>query len=187
MWVGLLTILAGSVTAMATPRWRGGPNLSRSPVMGFAVDPLAASALSRGERSFLERAAELSSKQMEMARVAVSRATSSDVRTYAQLLAADHRQISDSLNGLRRKKGTMLDETPAVESTDEDPLSAMVGGDFDREFVRRATEAEAKTLMLFEELMSDAKDTDVRELIGTCLPMLREHRNRGTELKKGLE
>ncbi|MDO8540320.1 MAG: DUF4142 domain-containing protein [Opitutaceae bacterium] len=188
--LGVAGFLASSISAVAAPQWRARPVFARSVAFAFAAEPLATDALRPVERTFLEQAAELSRQQIRFARLAVSQASSSDVRSFAQQLAGDHRQISDSIEGLRRKKGSMLEEkekSPDAVPEGFQELAQKTGADFDREFVRLTAQMQARELTLFEEAMSDAKDNEVRDLVGTYLPMIREHQNRGTELKKTFE
>jgi putative membrane protein len=183
-----LTLLAGATTASAALPWRIAPAFGRSMTAGMAAEPQAASALRPVEHAFLQRAAELSREQLQLAKLAVGQATSSDVRTYAQQVASDYRQIDDSLEALRRRKGTAREVeepgAPVQNSEDFQHLAQQSGPDFDREFVRIAGDLQAIVLTLFEEVMAEAKDSEVRDLIGNYLPVLRGHRNRTTELRK---
>lgn len=164
------------------------PFAGESLIGSDGVDALATDALRPVERAFLEKAAQLSRQQIQLAQLAVSQATGSDVRTYAQQMAGDHRQIGDSIEALRRKKGTSAGGSPeAVVPESFQQLAQKSGGDFDREFVRLAGDLQATLLTLFEEVMADAKDPEVRELAGAHLPTLRDHQNRATELKKAYD
>lgn len=172
-------------TLGASPRWRA-PMATQNLIFGFAGQPLAAEGLTSLERSFLDRAGELTRHQGALSQLAVGRGSSSEVREVAQLLVLDSRQINDSVAALRQKN-------PAGETSNvEDPeifrqLSQLPDGvDFDRGFVQRAAAIESDLLALFEEVMAGAKDAAVRDLVGTHLPALREHRNRLLELKKNL-
>lgn len=174
-----------AVSASAAPRWRSGPDLAKNLVLGFAALPLASDALRPVERTFLEKAAASSRQQMRLAKLALSQAVSSDIRTYAQQIASDNRQLNDSVEDLLRKKGISPDQIASDVATETyTQLAVSAGSDFDREFLRLAGDMHGNALTLFEEVMADAKDEDVRELVGTYLPVLRNHRNRGTELAK---
>lgn len=184
----LVVSIPGAVARNSAGSLARMPVIGESHVAGTLVDVLAAESLRPVERTFLEKAASLSRQQIQLAQLAVSQSTGSDVRTYAQQVASDHRQISDSIEGLRRKKGVSAGSaTDAVVTESHQRLAQKTGGDFDREFVRLAGELQASALTLFEEVMADAKDVDVRELAGTYLPVLREHQNRVTELKKAYD
>lgn len=184
----LVSFAAAASSLHSAAPARRAPSAGDSLVSLIMVEPIATDVLRPAERTFLERAAELSRQQTQLARVAVSQAASSDVRTYAQLVASDHRQISDSLDALRRKRGVSgssgsVDPAPASYPG----LADKSGADFDREFVRISAELQNGLLRLFEEVMADAKDPEIREFVGGSLPVLREHQNRATELKKAYD
>src|ERR1043166_8477030 len=63
---------------------------------GAELDSLATDTLRPSERAFLREATEMSRTDLRMAQLAVGQATSSDLRTYAQQLMTDYRQIADS-------------------------------------------------------------------------------------------
>lgn len=177
-------MLADISFAVGTPRNRL-PTLSDSLVSLMLVEPVATTQLGAAERIFLEKAAELSRRQLELARLGVSQTTSSDIRSFAQQIASDHRQIGESIRALRQRRGVSAGAEKTAVAADSNPLFAQKSGaEFDREFVRVAAELQNDALRLFEEVMADAKDTEVRDLIGSYLPTLRDHQNRGTELKK---
>ena len=185
---------AVTVTTTAAPPWRG--PAARSFIRSFAAEPLATDTLRPVERNFLEKAAQLSREEVALARIAVSQAASTDVRALAQQIAADHTQLNDSIEALRRRKGAAApgtdkekenNKTPDITSEASQKLAQKSGADFDKEFVRVISEMHTQTVTLFEEAMADAKDTDVRELAGAHLPTLRDHQNRITELRKALE
>src|SRR5688572_17071673 len=72
-------------------------------------DPLAAGdTLRPTERAFLRQALEVTRQQRALAQVGTAQATSSDLRSFAQQLASDTRQLADSIEGVARKKGVVL-------------------------------------------------------------------------------
>jgi putative membrane protein len=182
-----------AVAATAAPRWRG--PAARSFVRSFAAEPLATDTLRPTERSFLEKAADLSRDEVQIARLAVAQATSTDIRAFAQQIAADHKQLNDSVEALRRRKGSAAPGTgekengkgPEITTEASQKLAQKTGADFDKEFIRVIGQLHTSAVTLFEEAMADAKDGDVRDLAGSYLPTLRDHQNRITELRKTLE
>jgi predicted outer membrane protein len=160
---------------------------SRSLVAGIGPEFFAADILRPSEQTFLEKVSALSGDEMRMAQLGVAQAASSDVRSFAQTLVTDQRQLHDAVEALRQRKGAVktsqLDKIPEKYQR----LAAKSGGDFDREFIRAAGDADGAMLAWFEQALADAKDDDVRELAGTFLPMLREHGNRLIELRRALE
>jgi predicted outer membrane protein len=73
---------------------------------------------------------------------------------------------------------------PDVAPGEFDGLARKAGADFDRELMVQLGASHEKLLKLFEQVLSDAKDADVRDLAGTYLPMVRAHLNRARALQK---
>jgi putative membrane protein len=185
--LGLVLVFAAALdlSVQAAPRRR--PS-ARNLMLNFGAEALATDTLRPSERTFLEKAAAFSSEEVQLARLAISQATGSEVKAFAQQLAADHKQISDSIESLRRKKGATFEAAAGeVISEAAQKLGQKTGADFDREFVRVLAGVHADAVMLFEHAMADAKDTDIRDMLGSYLPMLRDHQNKVNELRKALE
>lgn len=180
----LIFTAAGLGSAASAATWRG--PVAKNLVNRFA-ETLATDALRPSERTFLEKAAALSREEIRLARLAVSQATGSEVKALAQQIAIDHQQINDAVEGLRRKKGAVEEASVDVVSESSQKLAQKNGADFDREFVRLIADTHSEAVMLFERSMSVARDSDVRDLLGAYLPVLRDHQNKISELRKALE
>jgi putative membrane protein len=147
----------------------------------------AADELRASERAFLDKAAEVTRQEMRLAEVGVSQAGSSDVRSHATQLAGDSRRLSDALEDMMRRKGTMAGAPVGGTSESYRRLLEKTGRDFDREFVRTATDLAGNVLTLFEQAAANAKDEDVRSFASAQLPLLRDLRNRAVALKQAVE
>lgn len=160
---------------------------TRSWMNGFAAEPLANDALRANERAFLAKAVETTQQQMRLAEVGASQAESTEVRSHALQLAADYRDLNTALEVLIRRKGGLPGAPVGGTSENFQKLIAKSGGEFDREFVRIASQASSDVMNLFENAAADAKDADVRELAASELPVLRNHRNTIAGLKRTLD
>lgn len=167
--------------------WRRGFQTTLA-LVATAATLVAAEALRPNERTFLEKATESARQQLRLADIRTSQATSSELRSHASQLTADYRDLSDSLEALIRRKGGLPPGAPVGTSSETyQKLSARPAEEFDREFVRIASNLSEGVLALFEQAANDAKDPDVRDFATAQLPTLREHRNRSVELKKTFE
>jgi putative membrane protein len=166
---------------------RADPKMRVVMARSFAGEALATDALRPAERTFLERAAALARGELRLARLAVGQAVGSDVRSFATQLATDHQALVDAMEALRRRKGATAAPVTGPAAEESDPLAGRSGPEFDRAFVRTITEQHEELLTLFEQAASEARDADVRELAGSALPTLRDHRNKLVELRKALE
>jgi predicted outer membrane protein len=73
--------------------------------------------LKRGDRRFITKAAESNQKEIALAQLAADQATRPEVRSYAQQLVAEHRQLGRELAKLADEKGIALEEPAAGETT----------------------------------------------------------------------
>jgi putative membrane protein len=170
------------VPAVARP----GP-VVRVAAVNRVVEPLATDALRPAEQVFVEKALASSGQQIRLADLGANQASSADVRAHASQLAADYRELSDTLQALVRRKGGVAGAPVGGSSENYQKLAARSGSDFDREFVRLASELSESVMNLFQQAANDAKDPEVRAFASAQLPMLRAHRNRSVELKQAVE
>ena len=182
----LVMVLGASGNAVAAARSQVRHVSARNLASGFVAEPVASSDLRPAERAFLNQAVETSRQQMRLAEVGASQADNSEVRSRAQQLAGDYKQIDEALEALLRRKGGIANAPVGGTSETYQKLVANAGANFDREFVRVAAQLNQSTLSLFEQAASDAKDPDVREFAAAQLPVLRAHRTAIMALKKTL-
>jgi putative membrane protein len=166
----------------------------RPPVAMFAsvakaaeFDPLTADNLRASERAFVRQAAEVLRAESRAAQLGVTQATSADLRAFAQQVVGDNRTISNAIDALARQKGVVL--LPPAEATTNTygKLSELAAADFDKAFVRMMSDMQEETVKVFERALADAKDTDVKDLAGSYLPLARDHLNKVRDLRKSFE
>jgi putative membrane protein len=180
-----VTIGAGTSALATTTSGRVRHVVARSMIQGYVAQPLASDATRPAERSFLQKAIESGRLQLQLAELGASQATSTEVRSHAEQLKSDNRQLVDAVDAVMQRRGVgSLEPTGRPTEDAYMRLSKRASGEFDREFVRVMAEVHEQTINLFEHAAGEAKDADVRELAAAQLPMLRAHRNRITELKK---
>jgi predicted outer membrane protein len=186
--IATLVVLIGStMAAEAASSLRVRQVSARNLTRGFTAEALAANDLRPVERAFLAKAVETSRQQMRLAEIGVSQATRSEVRSHAQQLATDYRSLNTALEALVRRKGATAGAPVGGPSETYQKLVAQAGANFDREFVRAVARLTDDVLALFEQVASDAKDTEIRELAAAQLPVLRAHRSEVTELQKTID
>lgn len=185
-WIPLCAVLSTATLATAATPLRTRQVAAISMLRGHVAEPLAADTVRPAERAFLEKAVEASRLQMRLAELGASQAANSEVRSHAEQLKSDNRQLTDALTSLSQKKAATAPARPAVEPASDvyARIAEKSGADFDREFIRVMATLHEDTISLFEQAAADSKDADVRDLAAAQLPMLRAHLNRITELKK---
>jgi putative membrane protein len=157
-----------------------------APTASTSAGAESSTALRPNETAFLQDATAGGRAATELARLAVSQASSSSLRDLAQQMLGDYTQINNALEGLARRKAVTLPLSPTGFSSDFRQLSARTGQNFDRAYVHTIGETSQRELRLFESAVANAKDADVRDLAGSLLPVLRDHVNKLIELQKAM-
>lgn len=133
--------------------------------------------LSAQDREFVTRAAQSGLAEVESSRIAVTQATSEEVRAYAQRMVRDHSATNEELMRLARGKG--IEVSPMLDAEHRaqvDALQAKSGADFDRAYLQdMGVRAHQDAVSLFERQARDGSDPDLRAFAARTLVGLREH------------
>jgi putative membrane protein len=133
--------------------------------------------LSSADQTFLENAAQGSYAEIQGSQMALDKSTSTDVRSFAQLMIKDHTAANQKLSALAKRKGYNPPTGPSViQATELKTLGLLSGNTFDKTYVDRiGVAAHEATIRQFEKAASDANDSDIRTFARTMLPDLRHH------------
>ncbi|HST23263.1 MAG TPA: DUF4142 domain-containing protein [Blastocatellia bacterium] len=134
-----------------------------------------ASMLSSSDKKFVMETAQGGMMEVELAKLAVDKASSEEVKQYAQRLVDDHTKANDELTQLASQKGVMVSHDEKAMMKGKDKLSKLSGAAFDREFMNLMIKDHTKEVKEFEEASNKSKDTDVKDWAAKTLPTLREH------------
>lgn len=140
------------------------------------VAPPAPAPATGEERAFLSRLAERSLYDIEVSRLAAARATSPQVRSYAQSLAAHRVQSWQQLGALMRARGIHVPtRLEGAAATKLQRLAAVPpSADFDAAYVRVVgVEDHAETIALLERTRLETRDPQLAAWIDRSLPVLR--------------
>lgn len=130
--------------------------------------------LSWSDRRFVNKTAEGNQDEVQLAQLALQRASNPDVRQFAQKLLSDHTSMGSELSSLASTKNVKLDKDDG-QSREYKRLSNRSGQDFDREFVDHMVDDHEKDIKDFEKASTDAKDTELRNFASKHLADLRQH------------
>ncbi len=133
--------------------------------------------LSAHDRDFLMKAAQGGMLEVEAARLAMDRAASNDVKTFAQTLMQDHTAANEKLQRIAAEKGVDLPkQLDAKHKADIDRLSKLNGEAFDRAFLQHmGLRDHKKDISEFEAEAKHGKDAVVKGFAEETLPTLRKH------------
>src|SRR5438477_3524960 len=134
------------------------------------------SSLNAEEKRFFITAVQANLSEIRAAQLALTKATSNDVRNLANRIVADHFTANQQLKQLAITKGVAL---PAVTTKEPnrtaDELADKVGKDFDRAFIEAMIRDHEKAIGEFQKESQQAHDPDLKTWVIATLPTLQVH------------
>lgn len=147
----------------------------------------AEEASSQPDDFFLVQVSHLNASEIEAGRLAVQRASNSEVRQYGQMMIDEHTLANTELTELAELRDVTLPNEPDqlhVQLTDH--LAELSGPQFDREYISAMVGDHARALAMFEDKARFANDPEIRRWAQQQVPILREHLRRAQELNRRL-
>lgn len=129
-----------------------------------------------GELAFMMTAAPGGLSEVELGRLAVKHAASSEVKAFAEEMIVDHSKAGRKLEALAMKKKVTLPSelTPQQKQTME-KLTKLSGGEFDRAYVSAMVTAHEADVAAFQNVAQNGTDADVKAFAAGTLPTLEKH------------
>ncbi|HCH38876.1 DUF4142 domain-containing protein [Leclercia sp. M50] len=141
--------------------------------------------LSSGDEKALKDMAQANINEVAAAKIALSKAQSSDVKAFAQKMVDDHGNALTKVQAVAEKKGVTLPTEPdAQHKAMADKLEKASGDDFDKMYMENAGTKDHK--MVLSKLQSDAKnikDPDVKALADEHTPVVEQHLKSAEQMK----
>lgn len=167
--VGLLTLLCATASAQNT----------NSSTMGGQGGSMGQKKmmLSSTDRKFMMDAAAGGMAEVEMGRLALEKASSDDVKKYAQQMIDDHTKANEELMQVASTKGVTLPSGPdAKHMALMQKMRGMSGAEFDRMYIKESgVNDHAKMEKLFQKESTGGKDADARAFAAKTLPTVQMH------------
>ncbi len=128
------------------------------------------------DAKFVKGAASGGMFEVKSSELAGDRATSADVKKFAEHMVRDHGKANKELMDLCSKKGIEAPkEMQPQDKTAIEKLSSLQGAEFDRAFMKAQLAAHKEAVALFEEEAKNGKDQELRSWAEKTLPTLRDH------------
>jgi putative membrane protein len=132
--------------------------------------------LSSQDQKFIMEAAAGGMEEVELGRLAVQKAASTDVKNFGQRMVDDHGKANAQLKSIAAQKGVTLPAAlPADKKRDMDHLSKLSGAEFDKMYMSHMLKDHKKDVSEFEKQASKGNDSSVKSFAQQTLPTLREH------------
>ena len=146
-----------------------------------------AQSVAEDDAGFLKQAAHNGHAEVESGKLAQDKASSAQVKAYAQRMVDDHTKAHAELEQLAASKGVALPKTPdAAQQEKLKALGALSGAEFDRQYVEQmGVAAHEQTIALFQRGASNARDPQIKAYAAGLLPSLQHHLEMARALKSG--
>jgi putative membrane protein len=122
-------------------------------------------------------------KEVALGKMAQEKATSSEVRAYAEQLVEDHTSADNMVVAMARKTGVRLHEA-AQRKPLAQKLSSTSGAGFDRLFLQQTSSDHERLIRELQQEREDASDDEIEALIDKIMPILEQHRDLAQILMK---
>lgn len=140
-----------------------------------AIQP-APTVLSIADRHFVDTAATDGKAEVEMGRLAAAKATSPEVRDFANRMVSDHSRANDQLVGIAR----LLNATPPNSIAPKhqqalDRLNAAAAPQFDMQYMNHQVRDHVAAVALFRKEANEGQNPTLKQFAASTLPTLEDH------------
>ncbi|WP_280156240.1 DUF4142 domain-containing protein [Piscinibacter sp. XHJ-5] len=141
--------------------------------------------LASADVAFLKQAAQGGLAEVESSKLAVSKASNTQVKGFAQQMVDDHTKANEELKALASAKGVALPTEPSVaQKAKLKLLESADGASFDRRYAdSMGVAAHEDTVKLFQKASTSAADPQVKAFATKTLPTLQHHLQMAKDLK----
>lgn len=182
----VLAVLAAAPAAHASARGQA-PAPAVPPATPAPAAPAEAAAPdpSLAPDAFLKEVARIDLLQLELGRMAASRAEGKAVREYGQRMLTNHTAIQAIIARLAGKEGIALPAAPGDEGAEAmRRLDALRGVEFDKAYVMFVAEAHPRTLAMFRWQADNGADAEVKAFAAQTAPIVGTHARLGDLLNQ---
>jgi len=126
--------------------------------------------------NFWTTAAQGGMAEVELGKLAASKATNPEVKQFAQMMVTDHTKANTELKTLAAKKSvTLPTEVSSSHKSLMEDLNKKTGADFDKAYVDAMVDDHEEDVEFFKDKSEDSSDADVKAFAAKTLPTLQKH------------
>lgn len=134
------------------------------------------SAKGGADHRFAMEAAQGGLAEVELGRLAQQKASSEDVKQFAQRMIDDHTKANDQLKAAAQQSGiTLPTDTDAKHKAMMTHMQSLSGEAFDRAYMQHMVQDHKKDVAEFQKEANRGSDTNIKQFAQTALPTLEQH------------
>ena len=152
--------------------------------IGF-VSPALAASLSSADHDFLVSTAQGATYELAVAKLALTKATRGDIKSYARTMVTDHKSLNPKLHQLARQNGVDLPTAMTDEKQQSyDHLKSLDGKAFETAFVNGETEDNGTDVATEQRKIETTDNPHVEALVGQLKQSDTRHAKPGKTLQQ---
>jgi len=138
--------------------------------------PAAGAPTKVDDKKFVKEAALGGLTEVELGKVAAEKASSPEVKQFAQKMVDDHTKANEQLKQIASKSNIPIADTlDSKHQSRIDKLSKLSGPDFDKAYVKDQVKDHEKDVKEFQAEAQGGTDPNVKSFAASTLPVLQEH------------
>jgi putative membrane protein len=128
-------------------------------------------------QDFADKAGVANMFEIESSKAALEKASSDDVKTFAQKMVDDHTKAGEAMKTAADSQGGITVPTELDDAHQQmlDQLNGASGADFDTLYIQMQTDAHKQAVALFDAFSKNGEDGALKDFAGKTLPTLQEH------------
>ncbi|MDQ3395127.1 MAG: DUF4142 domain-containing protein [Bacteroidota bacterium] len=140
------------------------------------------------DSEFVVEAASNSMMEVELGQLAVQKATSQEVKNFAQKIVNDHSAANEKLKIIAQKKNIALpNAVPNDHKKHIDDLREKSGKEFDKEYMNLMVDEHKSDIDKYEGASGDLNDSEIKKWANETLSTLRQHKVEAERINETLK
>lgn len=136
----------------------------------------AHASISGSDTKFMQKAAGGGLAEVELGKLAQQKAMHAEVKQFANRMVEDHAKANAKLEKIASANNVQLPAGVDKKTRKEmDKLSKLIGGDFDREYMKHMVKDHKEDVEDFRKEAKSHEDSEVKAFAQETLPTLEEH------------
>lgn len=128
-----------------------------------------------GTLNFIKTASIAGMTEVKAGKLATNKSNSSNVKSFANRMVADHSKANDQLMQLIKSKNWDITPPSDAETNPDKMLTGASGAAFDKAYVTMMVQDHQKAVALFENAANTVQDADIKAFAKQTLPTLQQH------------
>lgn len=140
------------------------------------------------DADFAVEAADLGMMEVQLSTTALTKASSPQVKQFAQMMVDDHTKANNELKALAQQKNITLPTTVGNENQRKlDNFNDKTGADFDKEYLDQMVKDHKEAIGDFEDQAEGGNDPELKSWASSKLTALRHHLEEAERIRETIK